>query len=42
MVFSLSDRRLLPEGIAYDPAERVFYVGGVAHKGVYRIVSESK
>ena len=41
VVFTLSDRLLIPEGIAYDPAERVFYVGGIAHKGIYRIVSES-
>ena len=41
VAFTLSDRNLLPEGIAYDAAERVFYIGGVAHKGIYRIVSES-
>jgi len=41
VVFTLSDRMLAPEGIAYDPVERVFYVGGVAHKGIFRIVSES-
>lgn len=41
VAFTLSDRELVPEGIAWDPAERVFYVGGIAHKGVYRIVGES-
>jgi sugar lactone lactonase YvrE len=41
VAFTLSDRELVPEGIAYDAAEHVFYVGGISHKGVYRLVSEA-
>jgi sugar lactone lactonase YvrE len=38
IAFSLPDRRLLPEGIAYDPIDRAFYVGSIARNGIYRIL----
>jgi hypothetical protein len=34
---TLSDRTLIPEGIAYDPNTRRVYVGSIARRGVFRI-----
>lgn len=35
--FTLAERDLIPEGIAYDPAERVFYVGSIHKRKVVRV-----
>jgi hypothetical protein len=40
IAFTLGDRLLIPEGIAYDPSTRTFYVGGIAHKGIFHLVNE--
>jgi sugar lactone lactonase YvrE len=37
VAFTLQDRRLLPEGIAYDPMSRRFYVGSITKRAIYRI-----
>jgi hypothetical protein len=34
---TLSDRTLIPEGIAYDPDTRRVYVGSIARRGVFRV-----
>ena len=42
IAFALPDRRMLPEGIAYDPRSRVFYVGSISRNAVYRIARNGK
>lgn len=37
VAFTLPDRRLLPEGIAYDPVTHRFFVGSIARRAIYRI-----
>ena len=37
VAFTLPDRRLLPEGIAYDPVSRTFYVGSIARNAIHRL-----
>lgn len=37
VVATLRDRLLVPEGIAYDPVGRAFYVGSIARRAVYRV-----
>jgi hypothetical protein len=37
IAFTLPDRRLLPEGIAYDPVTHRFFVGSIAKRAIYRI-----
>ncbi len=40
VAFTLRDRGLLPEGIAYDPVARRFYVGSIAKAAIYRIEND--
>lgn len=35
--FRLAERDLIPEGIAYDPAARQFYVGSIYHRKIVRV-----
>ena len=35
--FEIEDRTLVPEGIAYDPPARTFYVGSIAQRKVLRV-----
>ena len=42
VAFTLPDSRMLPEGIAYDPVARAFYVGSLAQNAVYRILPTGK
>ncbi len=37
VAFTLPDRRLLPEGIAYDPVTHRFFVGSIAKRAIFRI-----
>jgi hypothetical protein len=37
VAFTLPQPDLLTEGIAYDPAQRVFYVGSVRHRKILRV-----
>ena len=37
IVATLSDPLLIPEGIAYDAADKSLYVGSIARRGVFRI-----
>ena len=39
---TMSDPLLIPEGLAYDGAERVLYVGSIARRGIYRIGARGK
>jgi sugar lactone lactonase YvrE len=36
-VATLADRLLVPEGIAYDPVARAFYVGSIARRSIHRV-----
>ena len=42
VVATMSDPLLIPEGLAYDGAERVLYVGSIARRGIYRIGGRGK
>ncbi|HEX8355247.1 MAG TPA: hypothetical protein VF611_20245 [Pyrinomonadaceae bacterium] len=35
--FTLAEKDLIPEGIAYDPADKVFYVGSIHKRKVVRV-----
>jgi hypothetical protein len=37
IVHTFSDRRLFPEGGAFDPADRAFYVGSIEHGSITRV-----
>ena len=37
VAYTLPDRKLLPEGIAYDPVARSLYVGSIARTAIYRV-----
>jgi hypothetical protein len=37
VAFTLKERMLVPEGIAYDPVDRAFYVGSIAKRAIYRL-----
>ena len=39
VVATLADRTLLPEGIAYDPVGRAFYVGSIPRRAIYRVAA---
>ncbi len=40
IAFSLSDRELIPESVAYDPTDRVFYVGSMYKRKIVRITTD--
>ena len=42
VVATMSDPLLIPEGLAYDGAEGVLYVGSIARRGIYRIGGRGK
>jgi len=35
--FEIDDRKLVPEGIAYDPPSRTFFIGSIAQRKVLRV-----
>lgn len=42
VAFSIADKTFGPEGIAYDPKSKSFYVGSIAHKKIVRISPSGK
>jgi sugar lactone lactonase YvrE len=40
--FTLPDRDLLTEGIAYDPGARSFFIGSVRHRKIFRINEQGR
>ena len=40
--FTLTDRELIPESVAYDPAERSFYVGSMHKRKIIRIAADGQ
>ncbi|MGH7499310.1 MAG: SMP-30/gluconolactonase/LRE family protein [Gemmatimonadales bacterium] len=42
VAFTLPERDLLTEGIAYDPGSRAFFVGSVHHRKIVRIASDGR
>lgn len=42
IAFSLSEKDLIPEGIAYDPATKSFYVGSIFKKKIVRVDKSGK
>lgn len=40
--FVLEERDLIPEGIAYDPAEKAFYLGSIYKRKIVKITSDGK
>lgn len=40
--FVLEERDLIPEGIAYDPAQKAFYLGSIYKRKIVRITSNGK
>lgn len=42
VAFTLPQRDLLTEGVAYDPARRTFFVGSVRHRRILRVSPEGK
>lgn len=42
VAFSIADKSFGPEGIAYDPASKDFFVGSVTHKRIVRISRSGK
>src|SRR5687767_6929451 len=37
VAFTLADRALIPESVAYDPVDRAFYVGSMYKRKIIRI-----
>lgn len=42
VAFTLPDRELIPEGIAYDAKSRTFYVGSIARNAIYRVDAQGR
>jgi hypothetical protein len=42
IAFSLADRELIPESVAYDPADRAFYVGSMYKRKIIRISADGQ
>ncbi len=40
--FRIKENKLIPEGIAYDPADKSFYLGSIAQRKIVRIDSKGK
>jgi hypothetical protein len=40
VAFTLADRELIPESVAYDPADRAFYVGSMYKRKIVRIAAD--
>jgi hypothetical protein len=40
VAFSLADRALIPESVAYDPADRAFYVGSMYKRKIVRVAAD--
>lgn len=40
--FRIKDKNLIPEGIAYDPADKSFYVGSITQRKIVRVNSKGK
>jgi DNA-binding beta-propeller fold protein YncE len=42
VVFRIPEKDLIPEGIAYDPVQKEFYLGSIQKKKIVRITSDGK
>jgi hypothetical protein len=42
VAFTLSDRELIPESVAYDPADRSFYVGSMYKRKIVRVTADGQ
>ncbi len=42
VAFTLADREIIPESLAYDPAARSFYVGSLYKRKISRIVDDGR
>ena len=42
VAFTLADRELIPESVAYDPADRAYYVGSMYKRKIIRIAADGR
>ena len=42
LAFTVSEKELFPEGLAYDPAKHVFYMGSMYHRKIVRITEKGE
>lgn len=42
VAFTLADRELIPESLAYDPADRSFYVGSMYKRKIIRVAADGR
>lgn len=42
VAFRLADKRMIPEGIAFDPQEQYFYIGSLSGRGIVRVSMAGK
>src|SRR4051812_9537514 len=42
VAFTINEKDLIPEGIAYDPAQKEFYVGSILKRKIVRIDSSGR